>query len=229
MRDPDYNSKLTQLFKLSSEVHKLQKSKMFCDITINVGEKTFRAHRVVLAASSEYFAGMLRSDFKESREATVTIEGTPEAFQILLDYAYSGELNLSRRTVLDVLDMSHYLHIDIVTKRCKSFLKDLLEDKEDGFIKVGIEEAVKIFSRADLFGFEELKMESIKLIVENFEASSDFLLCMTAELMETILDRDDLGEEKGVSLKFLTCLVTLSCQPEFKNQQEAADVAHIIN
>ena len=129
MRNHDQKCELTQLYKVFTNMQQFQRDNMFCDITIQVDGSTFHAHKVVLASSSDFFAAMLKSDFKENLESKATISGTPEAFQTLLDFAYSGKLNFSVETVMDVMEMAHYLQFLIVLKRCEFFLNTELCEK----------------------------------------------------------------------------------------------------
>ncbi|VEL32144.1 unnamed protein product [Protopolystoma xenopodis] len=51
------------------------------------------AHRVVLAAASDYFAAMFRNRLKEAEQSEVWIhEVTPDALKTLIDYIYTGQL-----------------------------------------------------------------------------------------------------------------------------------------
>ena len=46
----------------------LRNNDSFCDVTIAVKDKEFKAHRAVLAAASPFFLALLTSDMKESNE-----------------------------------------------------------------------------------------------------------------------------------------------------------------
>ncbi|XP_072020977.1 kelch-like protein 28 isoform X2 [Amphiura filiformis] len=215
MADDDHKSQLGHIFKVFNGMQKLQQNKILCDITIKVEERTFQAHKVVLAACSEYFAAMLTSDFQESLQSEAVIPGNTEAFQILLDFTYSGTLNLSLDTVIDVLEMAHYLQFDIVLQRCHAFLNCQLQRVEgDNF---DIEIVVRILTKADLFGFEDLKSRSKEYLAKNFKMSEKFLLHMTPELMKEMLERSDLNDEKEV---FDTTLAWL--QHDWQERKEYA-------
>ena len=64
---------------------------LFTDITIETGEKTFKAHRAVLASCSDVFKRMFEINMKEKRESVVTISDIdPEVMADLLAYMYTG-------------------------------------------------------------------------------------------------------------------------------------------
>lgn len=52
----------------------------------------FEAHRIVLAASSEYFHKMFSNHFKESREREIRFNLEAESLKIVIDYIYSGKI-----------------------------------------------------------------------------------------------------------------------------------------
>ena len=194
-----HNLLIKQVFKVLDGIYEFQKSKTFCDITITVEGTIFQAHKVVLAASSRYFEAMLKSEFKESITSEANISGKPESFQILLDFAYSGKLTLTMSSVIDVLEMAHYLQFDMVIQQCESYLEEELELNQG----LSIGTALRILSIADVYDMKFLKTVCKKFLARNFTASNTFLSLMTAQLMEEILDQICLKDEKAVSLHLL--------------------------
>ena len=194
MTNPDHKCELRQLYKVFTEMHRLQQDNTFCDISVQVDGSTFHAHKIVLASSSDFFAAMLKSDFKESHESKATISGTAEAFQILLDFAYSGKLSFSLETVMDVMEMAHYLQFEAVMKRCESFLHAELDER-----KVDAALGLRILSSALVYDLGWLKSRCKQYLAENFEASETFVSHMLGDLMVELMDRSDLKDEMKVS------------------------------
>ncbi len=184
-----------------NEMRKMHEKQTLCDITIKVDGQSFHAHRVVLAAVSKYFATMLTSDFQESQQSEVVINGNPEAFRILLDFAYSGKLSTSLDTVIDVYEMAHYLQFDIPLQRCREFLESKLQEIEA--CPFDNEAVLRILTKSDMFGFDEVAKKSKEYLAKNFKVSEQFVVHMTPELMQEMLDRSDLVNEKEVK----PCLV----------------------
>lgn len=54
---------------LERDIHRMLKSPQFADIRISVGSESFMAHRVILAATGEYFKSLLQKPFVTSRRA----------------------------------------------------------------------------------------------------------------------------------------------------------------
>lgn len=67
----------------------------------------FPAHKIILAARSEYFRALLFGGMKESSQDEVELKGASTAsFKVLLKYVYTGRLSLGdlkEDVILDVL------------------------------------------------------------------------------------------------------------------------------
>ncbi|KAI4889966.1 hypothetical protein NFI96_005607 [Prochilodus magdalenae] len=65
------------------------------DISIQVGERVFSAHRAILCARSQYFRAMLCGSWMESSRQCITLQGLgPDEMEILLDFMYGAILDL---------------------------------------------------------------------------------------------------------------------------------------
>lgn len=74
-----------------AQINKMRNGQHFCDVQLQVGKETFHAHRLVLAASSPYFAALFTGGMKESSKDIVQILGVEAGiFQLLLDFIYTG-------------------------------------------------------------------------------------------------------------------------------------------
>jgi len=105
----------------------LQRSGDLTDVTILVDGTTFPAHRVILAAHSEYFHRMFTCGMAESRNQDVKLQGMErQVFQEVLGYIYCGRLDAVDIDILkgvylaaNMLQMSDLEHLTI-TKLGKS-------------------------------------------------------------------------------------------------------------
>lgn len=74
-----------------AQINRMRNRQNFCDVQLQVGQETFKVHRLVLAASSPYFAALFTGGMKESSKDVVEILGIEaRIFQILLDFIYTG-------------------------------------------------------------------------------------------------------------------------------------------
>ena len=61
-------------------------------MSLVVEGKTVQAHKVILAAASDYFAAMFTGTMIEAEMETVELQGLDfSALQLLVEYCYSGE------------------------------------------------------------------------------------------------------------------------------------------
>ena len=75
----------------SEKINRMFQDGLFTDLTIVVGEKTFKVHKVVLGSQSDVFKRMLESDMKEKNEAVVEIADiAPAVMEDFLAYLYTG-------------------------------------------------------------------------------------------------------------------------------------------
>ncbi|GAA6090314.1 kelch-like protein 12 isoform X1 [Tachysurus ichikawai] len=83
---------MTNLYTKSilNAMNALRKSNTLCDITLRVENTDFPAHRIVLAACSDYFCAMFTSEMAENGRSFVDIQGiAASTMEILLDFVYT--------------------------------------------------------------------------------------------------------------------------------------------
>ncbi|KAE8624158.1 hypothetical protein XENTR_v10005849 [Xenopus tropicalis] len=126
--------------KLLGELNEQRKRDFFCDCSIIVEGRIFKAHRNVLFANSGYFRAMLVHYIQDSgRHSTASLDiVTSEAFSTILDFLYSGKLNLCGENVIEVMSAASYLQMTDVVNFCKVFIRSSLDicrkiEKESSF------------------------------------------------------------------------------------------------
>ncbi|XP_076062462.1 kelch-like protein 5 isoform X1 [Oratosquilla oratoria] len=94
-----------------------------CDVTLVADNKKIRAHRLVLSAASDYFAAMFTSPVLEASQEEVVLRDMDScALQTLINYCYTGTLELHEDTVEMVLSTAHHLLLTEVVDVCCDFL-----------------------------------------------------------------------------------------------------------
>ncbi|XP_003977531.2 zinc finger and BTB domain-containing protein 37 [Takifugu rubripes] len=114
---PDFsNSVLTHL-------NQLRVQGRLCDIVVNVQGQSFRAHKVVLAASSPYF----RDHMSLSQMSTVslTVIRNPTVFEQLLTFCYTGRLVLQLADIISYLTAASFLQMQHIIDRCTQILEGI--------------------------------------------------------------------------------------------------------
>ncbi|NXG41355.1 ZBT8A protein, partial [Psilopogon haemacephalus] len=128
-------------FHLLEQLNEQRKQDLFCDCSILVEGKVFKAHRNVLFASSGYFKMLLSQGSKESTQPTVvTFEVfSPETFMVILEFVYSGVLSLTGQNVIEVISAASYLQMTDILNVCKTFIKsslDINEKEKDRYLSL---------------------------------------------------------------------------------------------
>nr|XP_023687903.1 zinc finger and BTB domain-containing protein 8B isoform X2 [Paramormyrops kingsleyae] len=124
MEVPSYQSKLL------CELNEQRKRDFFCDCSIIVEGRVFKAHRNVLFAGSGYFRALLVHYLQDSgqRHSTASLDiVTAEAFSLVLDFLYSGRLDLRSDNVIEVMSAASYLQMTDVVGFCKAYIRSSLE------------------------------------------------------------------------------------------------------
>ena len=114
--------------KLLNRLHLFRKGSIMCDATVTVGGKDFLVHRIVLSASSSYFQVMFTSGMAESYLDRVEIHGIhADIFGTILDFIYTGEVQVNEENVQQLLPASKMLQVEDVETICCDFLKHQLD------------------------------------------------------------------------------------------------------
>ncbi|XP_045914486.1 zinc finger and BTB domain-containing protein 8B isoform X2 [Micropterus dolomieu] len=116
--------------KLLFELNEQRKRDFFCDCSILVEGRVFKAHRNVLFAGSGYFRALLVHYLQDSgqRYSTASLDiVTADAFSIILDFLYSGRLALNRSNVIEVMSAASYLQMTDLVNFCKGYIRSSLE------------------------------------------------------------------------------------------------------
>ncbi|XP_028852318.1 zinc finger and BTB domain-containing protein 8A isoform X2 [Denticeps clupeoides] len=120
---------------LLKQLDQQRQQDLFCDCSVLVEGHLFKAHRNVLFGCSGYFRMLLSQGAKDYAEPTSASFDvfSPEIFTVILDFVYSGQLELSSSNVIEVMSAASYLQMNDVIAYCKAFIKSSLEisAKED--------------------------------------------------------------------------------------------------
>ncbi|XP_004705370.1 zinc finger and BTB domain-containing protein 8B [Echinops telfairi] len=115
--------------KLLGELNEQRKRDFFCDCSIVVEGRVFKAHKNVLFANSGYFRALLIHYIQDSgRPSTASLDiVTSDAFSTILDFLYSGKLDLCGENVIEVMSAASYLQMNDVVNTCKTYIRSSLD------------------------------------------------------------------------------------------------------
>lgn len=123
----DFYLKKTGLF--SEQLAELCLSENYSDITFVVEQQLLPAHRIILAARSEYFRALLYGGLAETSQTQIQVDCPVEAFKALLRYIYSGQMSLAQMKedhILDTLGLVHQYGFTELEQAISDYLRNVL-------------------------------------------------------------------------------------------------------
>ena len=101
----NYQSNITNVFE------NLLKDERFVDVTLACNEVLFKAHKVILSASSTLFQSVLAENPCQHPTLILPQDINAHDLQILLDFIYKGEIDIEAKKLDDVLKTAEKLKI----------------------------------------------------------------------------------------------------------------------
>lgn len=119
----------------------------------------FQVHKMVLCGCSDYFRAMFTHGMLETKKNSIDLNTVSIAgLRPLLNFAYTGKMNLSVENISEILATATFLQIGPAIKLCCRFLKE----------KMTFENANKLMEMGHDYGLNELKEYHSKLVLGNF-------------------------------------------------------------
>ncbi|XP_050538973.1 BTB/POZ domain-containing protein 9 isoform X2 [Daktulosphaira vitifoliae] len=173
---------------LASDIGTLYLNDRFSDVVLLVNGERFHAHRVVLASRSDYFRALLYGGLKESHQSEVEIsEASVNSFKKLLEYIYSGRMNLSilkDEVILEIFSLSNLFGFTNLELSLSKYLRS----------NINVHNVCSMFAAARLYQHKELVLESL-IFIDNHAhdvLQSEAFLSLSPEALQEILNRDSL-------------------------------------
>uniref|UniRef100_W5LVU9 Zinc finger and BTB domain containing 37 n=2 Tax=Lepisosteus oculatus TaxID=7918 RepID=W5LVU9_LEPOC len=106
-----------------SHLNQLRMQGRLCDIIVNVQGQSFRAHKVVLAASSPYFRDHM--SLSEMSTVSLSVIRNPTVFEQLLSFCYTGRLCLQLADIISYLTAASFLQMQHIIDKCTQILESI--------------------------------------------------------------------------------------------------------
>ncbi|XP_053557953.1 kelch-like protein 22 isoform X2 [Bombina bombina] len=129
------------------------------DVVLQLEGKSVEAHRILLAASCDYFRAMFAGGLREMEQQEVQIHGISYSTMCrILDFIYTSEIELSFHNVQETLAAACQLQISEVIKYCCDFLMSWVDE----------ENVLELYKLADLFHLNVFSEQLDNFVLKNF-------------------------------------------------------------
>ncbi|CAH8664910.1 unnamed protein product [Schistosoma curassoni] len=167
-------------------MYELFQSRKLTDVTLCVNSESIQCHRIVLAGASPYFRAMFTGEMREALLHEIKLHYiSASALKKLIDFAYTGRIQISERNVCELLIAASMIQMSHVVQACCSFLKQQLHPSN----AIGIQE----FAQSN--NCSELSFAAQKFIDQNFSeiVKHDEFLGLHPNQLLTLIKRDELN------------------------------------
>lgn len=157
----------------------------YSDVTFIVEGQRRPAHKVILAARSEYFRAMLYGGMAEANQSEIHLCIPLKAFEALLKYIYSGRISLSQMSeenILDTLGLVHQFGFTNLEKSISDYLRHVLS----------LDNVCAILDAARLYNLDSLTNVCHAFMDRNASEilTHETFRTLSNEALEGILQRD---------------------------------------
>ncbi|KAG8238394.1 hypothetical protein J437_LFUL016830, partial [Ladona fulva] len=170
----------------------MRKNRRFCDVVLHVGSIEIHAHRAVLASASPYLFELFSADDEtkgSARENIITykLNGVfdKNAFEKLVDYAYTARLEVPSQHVRNVYLAARQLKMEKVVQECSEYLIRSLDEKNCIEIRAlpGINRNHALVTKLDAFIAEEFTKVYKSPVISSLQCARIEVLNQTREEM----------------------------------------------
>ncbi|KAF0289364.1 Kelch-like protein 5 [Amphibalanus amphitrite] len=169
-----------------SRMDRLRSQRALCDVTLIADGREITAHRLLLSAASPYFEAMFTQDLLEARATSIELKQVhPDALEMIVDFCYTGCLELNEQTVEVLLTTASLLQLTQIQTACCQFLERQLHPSN--CIGIGL--------FADRQGCAELYRSVQQYTADNFVdvIRNNEFLDLPPDEVATLLAMDDLN------------------------------------
>ncbi|XP_059170903.1 kelch-like protein 40b [Physella acuta] len=173
------------------------KDEELLDFTVKVGEREFRCHRFVLAASSQFFRGLFRSGMRETETKSVELQDiSRETFELVLKVAYTCKDVIDDRNVFDLWHAANQLQIKYLIEECEKFVLKILS----------LDTFEEIYKNSKMLDSFDVLRKTISFMIANFNScrKSETVLRLTKdEIVEVVRSPDLVVKTEDFVLEYI--------------------------
>lgn len=192
------------------------------DVKIFVSGVEIHGHRVILASTIPYFEDMFTNDFTVDESVShVHIKGdnlNGDAFKLLVDFVYTGTIEITNDNVLSIFIASSFLGLKNVTNCCANFIKKKLQ----------VDNVINYKQFAEIHNCQSLVNCAQVYIERHFESicTKDDFLNLPLESIRYIISSDELNVKSEKSV-FQALMRWINCDKEKRKEYLPSLLRHI--
>lgn len=192
--DPNAIKEELRLFQstlLQDGLKELLNENKFVDCTLKVGDRSFPCHRLIMAACSPYFREIFFTEDGKEVENTKEVvldDVNPSILDMIIQYLYSAEIDLTDDNVQDIIAVANRFQIPSVFTVCVNYLQK----------KLSMGNCMAIFRMGLVLNCPRLAVAARNYIADRFELlykDEEFLKLAAHELF-AVIGGDSLNVEK---------------------------------
>ena len=175
-------------YQVLKKCENIRENGEFCDVELIVGheKRKITAHRLILAAASEFFAAMFaerRFLESNSREVQIDVEAV-DIFEAIIRFCYTSKIQICDENVQQLLETAnHFRVMDLAQSCCEYLVKEMEPDN-----------CLGVFHLADHLGLNELAEITLEFVCDNFTgvAQSEEFFQLSVQGLTELLKSDNL-------------------------------------
>lgn len=174
-------------------MNQLRRENQLLDVRFCINEHCFTAHRVVLASCSPYLRAMFTCGMKESTQEEIELRDIePLAMELLIEFAYTGEIEVTTDNVQDLLPAAGILQLRDLKIACCEFLSDHMD----------VTNCIGIKQFADMHSCPDLVKKANRFIIRKFAdvVKTDEFLEVPHHVLCELLQNDHLHVENEMQV-----------------------------
>ena len=164
-------------------MHKLRQNEEYTDVTLQSNDVEIQCHRNVLAVASDSFKTMFKSGLEKGASASVQLTMEPDILRKVIDYIYTGEIELTTDNVERLVIACDVLQLNTLKTACESFMVKQVEPAN----------CIRLGKLSALYQLKELQQNASRMMKSEFKHvafTDEFKEMSRAELIELIKDDD---------------------------------------
>ncbi|XP_062847082.1 kelch-like protein 38 isoform X2 [Trichomycterus rosablanca] len=180
------------LSSLALQLNNLRKKQILTDVVLCSDSYKIPCHRNILVSSSPYFYAMFCSNFRESQQTQVNIQGVPfNVLNSIVDYVYTGVISITMELVLPLMQAAAMLQFERLFEACSTYLQAQLHPNN----------CLSMIRLSKILHCASLQQKAHEMAVKSFSdvaASEDFCELSLKELVDYLEDDQLCAEEEQV-------------------------------